>query len=60
MSKNGMVDDENEELDDDQELDDEIINNQETNQNAEPVEKNYSSCRTNKNIKQYEIWKFSF
>jgi hypothetical protein len=57
MSKNGMVDDENEELDDDQELDDEIINNQETNQNAEPVEKNYSSCRTNKNIKQYEIWK---
>lgn len=37
--------------------DDEIINNLETNQNEAPVEKNYSSCRTNKDIKQYEIWK---
>lgn len=39
------------------ENDDEDNNEQENNQNAESVEKNYSSCRTNKDIKQYEIWK---
>ncbi len=44
-------------MDENDMVDDEIINNQETNQNEAPVEKNYSSCRTNKDIKQYEIWK---
>src|SRR3989339_608150 len=37
--------------------DDEYDKDQVNNRNREPVEKNYSSCRTNKDIKQYEIWK---
>ena len=37
--------------------DDEYDKDQVNNRNEEPVEKNYSSCRTNKDIKQYEIWK---
>lgn len=36
--------------------DDEYDKDQVNNRNEEPVEKNYSSCRTNKDIKQYEIW----
>ena len=38
------------------ENDDDYDNDQVNSQNAEPVEKNYSSCRTNKDIKQYEIF----
>lgn len=39
------------------ENDDDYDNDQVNNRNEESVEKNYSSCRTNKDIKQYEIWK---